>query len=106
MSFTNLLCRYLLSPLLPAAAPLSSSNKSSKPIPSVSSYLNAFDVDPVTGFMPSKPLPSRLPNLFDPWEEALSSAPLLLSLGDDNDEEALARRESSRLWRLQLANVQ
>ncbi|GJJ12349.1 hypothetical protein Clacol_006590 [Clathrus columnatus] len=109
MSFSDILHRYLLSPLLSVSSQttttLSSNNKSRKPISSsVFSYLNDFDIDPTTGFMPNKPLPNRLPKLFKPWEEALASAPFLLSLGDDNDDEALAKRESSRLWRLKLVN--
>ncbi|KAL5529495.1 hypothetical protein ACEPAG_5480 [Sanghuangporus baumii] len=57
-----------------------------------------FDIDRNTGFVPASPLP-RLPLAFDFWERALAEAPDVLSLGDDVSEEAVAKRESSELWR-------
>ncbi|KAK7038110.1 Indoleamine 2,3-dioxygenase [Favolaschia claudopus] len=57
-----------------------------------------FDVDVETGFFPRSPLP-RLPGVFDIWEGALSDASDKLSLGEDDSEEALSKRDSGELWR-------
>lgn len=129
MSFVNLplgLLHSLLSPILPPAlldglslsksstaataatttttTAAASSSSSSSSTSSSFAYQDAFDIHPITGFMPNHPPPTRLPKLFDLWEEALSSAPTSLSLGDDISPEAHSKRESSRLWRLRLAN--
>lgn len=62
--------------------------------------LEDFDVNLKTGFLPSRPLP-HLPLKYRSWEEALSSAPNLLSLGDDESEDALRRRPLGEAWRRQ-----
>lgn len=67
--------------------------------------LSQFDISVESGFLPNEPPLDRLPPAFDLWESALASANDALSLGEDNSTEAVAKRESSRLWRLQLQNV-
>ncbi|TFK42452.1 Indoleamine 2,3-dioxygenase [Crucibulum laeve] len=58
----------------------------------------AFDVDPQTGFFPRQPLP-RLPQTFEIWEKALREANENLSLGEDESEEAIAKRPFGEHWR-------
>jgi len=66
--------------------------------------LSAFDIDPETGFIPRKPLP-RLSEPFHIWETALSIAPETLSLGEDEDEDAIERRAGSEQWRKDIRSV-
>ena len=66
--------------------------------------LSDFDIHDDTGFMPSKPLPS-LPPKYHMWERALSQACDVLTLGDDESEEALARRDKGDEWRLTIRSV-
>ncbi|KAF9066314.1 Indoleamine 2,3-dioxygenase [Rhodocollybia butyracea] len=63
-----------------------------------------FDIDPVTGFVPPQPLP-RLPAEYKNWEDALSEAPEVLRLGDDNSDEALALRASGEAWRERVRSI-
>ncbi|OSD08547.1 Indoleamine 2,3-dioxygenase [Trametes coccinea BRFM310] len=60
-----------------------------------------YDVDPVTGFIPSQPLP-RLTGEFTLWEDALEDARRVLKLGEDKGEEAQAKRAAGERWRQQL----
>lgn len=64
--------------------------------------LNAFDVDEVSGFLPSESPITRLPAAFEAWELALDLVNCddsILSLGEDTSPEAEAKRESSAIWR-------
>ena len=63
-----------------------------------------FDIDRNTGCLPAIPL-RRLPDSFEFWERALAEAPDVLSLGDDISEDAIAKRESSELWRQRIREV-
>ena len=63
-----------------------------------------FDIDSEMGYLPSIPL-QRLPEAFDFWERALSDAPSVLSLGEDESPEAIAKRESSEQWRARIREV-
>lgn len=58
----------------------------------------AFDVHPRTGFFPPQPLP-KLPHQFAIWEDALRDASGNLSLGEDNSEDAVAKRPFGEKWR-------
>ncbi|KAI8989732.1 Indoleamine 2,3-dioxygenase [Trametes punicea] len=60
-----------------------------------------FDVNPVTGFVPSQPL-ARLTAVFRLWEDALEDAKRVLKLGEDKGEEAKAKLGGGELWRQQL----
>ncbi|KAF9073984.1 Indoleamine 2,3-dioxygenase [Rhodocollybia butyracea] len=60
-----------------------------------------FDIDPVTGFLPSEPLP-RLSCQYKIWEDALAEAPEILRLGDDLSEEALALKTEGESWRARM----
>lgn len=66
--------------------------------------LTAFDIDPETGFIPRKPLP-HLSEPFNIWETALSIAPETLSLGEDEDEDAIEKRAGSEQWRTDIRSV-
>ncbi|KIK58190.1 hypothetical protein GYMLUDRAFT_171358 [Collybiopsis luxurians FD-317 M1] len=57
-----------------------------------------FDIDPITGFVPPEPLP-RLPAEYKIWEDALTEAPEVLRLWDDNSDEALSLRAEGETWR-------
>ena len=64
-------------------------------------YHHGRYLDPVTGAFPSKPLP-HLPLPFKLFEDVLAIVNCVnspLSLGEDNSEYALARRDSSERWR-------
>ena len=63
-----------------------------------------FDIDPNTGFFPSKPLP-RLPHRFSVWEHAMTDAQGKVSLADDNSQQALAKREAGERWRESVRSV-
>ncbi|KAF8582276.1 Indoleamine 2,3-dioxygenase [Ramaria rubella] len=67
--------------------------------------LRDFEMDAATGFLPDRPPLDRLPAAFDVWERALASAPDALSLGQDESPAGVARRESSRRWRLNLQSA-
>ncbi|KAG6854711.1 hypothetical protein C0991_002424 [Blastosporella zonata] len=56
------------------------------------------DIHPDSGFFPSRQL-ERLPNPFDIWENALAEANSKLALGDDDREEAVAKRPLGEDWR-------
>lgn len=67
-----------------------------------------FDVDLTSGFLPKEPPLTRLPPAFDLWEDALDVVNRpngVLSLGEDMSNEALAKRESSRKWRENIASA-
>ena len=67
-----------------------------------------YDVDLTSGFLPSEPPLARLPPAFELWEQALDAANRpngVLSLGEDVSTEAVAKRESSRKWRENIASV-
>ncbi|KAJ6490642.1 Indoleamine 2,3-dioxygenase [Mycena vitilis] len=57
-----------------------------------------FDVDINSGFFPRQPLP-HLSGAYTIWEDALKHAGEMLSLGEDDSEEALSKRASGELWR-------
>ncbi|KAG6833646.1 hypothetical protein H0H87_002842 [Tephrocybe sp. NHM501043] len=57
-----------------------------------------YDVHPDSGFFPPQPL-DRLPGAFDIWEDALIKANSKLALGDDDREEAIAKRPMGKDWR-------
>jgi indoleamine 2,3-dioxygenase len=63
-----------------------------------------FDVDHNTGFFPPEPLPS-LPSAFSLWEDALVEAQETLSLGEDEAEEAKAKRPAGEQWRAKIQSV-
>lgn len=63
-----------------------------------------LDVDDETGFFPRKPLP-RLPKTFEIWENALTEAAGALSLGEDDSEEAVGKREAGEKWRAVVRSV-
>ncbi|KAI0345301.1 Indoleamine 2,3-dioxygenase [Trametopsis cervina] len=60
-----------------------------------------FDVDHNTGFFPPEPLP-RLPRAFSMWEDALAEAQHVLSLGEDESDEAKAKRPAGEQWRAKI----
>ncbi|KAF5364400.1 hypothetical protein D9757_011903 [Collybiopsis confluens] len=60
-----------------------------------------FDIDQITGFIPSRPLP-RLCGEYKVWEDALAEAPEVLKLGDDFSDEALALKAKGEKWRSDL----
>ncbi|KAJ7633000.1 Indoleamine 2,3-dioxygenase [Roridomyces roridus] len=60
-----------------------------------------FDVDINTGFFPPQPL-ANLPPAYAAWELALSEASEKLSLGEDDSEDALAKRASGEQWRSEI----
>ncbi|KAF8605440.1 Indoleamine 2,3-dioxygenase [Ceratobasidium sp. AG-I] len=67
-----------------------------------------YDVDLTSGFLPSEPPLARLPPAFELWEQALDAANRpngVLSLGEDVSTEAVAKRESSRKWRENIASA-
>lgn len=67
-----------------------------------------YDVDLTSGFLPKEPPLTRLPPAFDLWEDALDAVNRpngVLSLGEDMSDEALAKRDSSRKWRENIASV-
>ena len=63
-----------------------------------------FQISRETGFLPPKPL-ERLPPAFELWERALADANDTLSLGEDDSEEAVSKREASEQWRQRLREV-
>lgn len=63
-----------------------------------------FDVDHDTGFFPPEPLP-KLPSAFSIWEDALIEAQETLSLGEDESDEAKAKRPAGSQWREQIRSV-
>jgi indoleamine 2,3-dioxygenase len=63
-----------------------------------------FDIDPITGFVPPEPLP-RLPAEYKIWEDALTEAPEVLRLWDDNSDEALSLRAEGETWRATIRSV-
>lgn len=63
-----------------------------------------YDVDPATGCFPPEPLP-QLPAPFTLWEVALVEAQQVLSLGEDEGDEALEKRPGGELWRSQVRSV-
>lgn len=64
----------------------------------------AFDLDPRTGFFPPQPLP-KLPPQFAIWEDALKDANGNLSLGEDDSEDAIAKRLFGQKWRSNIVAV-
>jgi indoleamine 2,3-dioxygenase len=64
----------------------------------------AFDLDPRTGFFPPRPLP-ELPFQFAIWEDALRDARGNLSLGEDDSEDAVAKRPFGQRWRSSIVAV-
>ncbi|KAJ7172059.1 Indoleamine 2,3-dioxygenase [Mycena filopes] len=60
-----------------------------------------YDVDVHTGFFPRQPLP-RLTGPYAVWELALEEAGEKLSLGEDDSEDAIAKRGTGELWRSQV----
>ena len=64
----------------------------------------AFDLHPRTGFFPPQPLP-KLPLQFAIWEDALRDANGNLSLGEDDSEDAVARRPFGERWRSNIVAV-
>ena len=64
-----------------------------------------FDVDTRTGFMPPQPPLSRLPDPWQPWEEALDDAvSARLQLGDKKDLTQKDQERSAR-WRARVREV-
>jgi indoleamine 2,3-dioxygenase len=63
-----------------------------------------FQISRETGFLPPAPL-QRLPPAYELWERALADANDTLSLGEDDSEEAVSRREASEQWRQRLREV-
>ncbi|KIK53697.1 hypothetical protein GYMLUDRAFT_264981 [Collybiopsis luxurians FD-317 M1] len=63
-----------------------------------------FDINPITGFVPSEPLP-RLSSEFKLWEEMLAEASDVLKLGDNNSEEALALKTKGDGWRANIRSI-
>lgn len=64
----------------------------------------SFDIDPLTGFFPSKPL-HRLSGQYSIWEVALDNARGKLSLGEDESEQAVAKRQFGEQWRADIGAV-
>ncbi|KAA1469387.1 Indoleamine 2,3-dioxygenase [Dentipellis sp. KUC8613] len=60
--------------------------------------MEEYDIDGATGFFPSQSLP-RLTGQFEFWERALDDAKRDLSLGDDDRDEARAKRANGEIWR-------
>jgi len=63
----------------------------------------SLDVDPQTGFFPSRPLPS-LPEDFSIWEDAVVEAQEVLCLSEMTNAEAMAKRPQGERWRADLAS--
>lgn len=63
-----------------------------------------FDIDTETGFFPKHPLP-LLPEAFEAWERALTEANGNLSLGEDDSEEAVSKRQFGEEWRHKIRTV-
>jgi hypothetical protein len=63
-----------------------------------------FDIDGETGFFPRRPLP-HLPQPFEIWEEAFAKAQKTLSLGEDDCEEAVEKRDLGEAWRSNIVMV-
>lgn len=63
-----------------------------------------FDIDIENGFLPSEAI-GRLPTTFDFWERALSEAGEVLSLGEDDTDDGLSRRDAGERWRQRLREV-
>ncbi|KAG6814571.1 hypothetical protein H0H92_000099 [Tricholoma furcatifolium] len=57
-----------------------------------------FDIDSLCGFFPARRL-ERLPEIYDLWEDAFLEANENLSLGEDEGEEAIAKRPYGEAWR-------
>jgi indoleamine 2,3-dioxygenase len=64
----------------------------------------SFDIDPRSGFFPPKPLP-KLHGLYAIWEAALDDARGNLSLGEDDSDDAVAKRPFGQQWRAAIAAV-
>ncbi|KIY65488.1 Indoleamine 2,3-dioxygenase [Cylindrobasidium torrendii FP15055 ss-10] len=60
--------------------------------------LSDFDIHSDTGLLPTRPLPP-LPTTYASWTKALSDASRVLSLGEDDSKEAIAKRGASERWR-------
>ena len=63
-----------------------------------------YDVDPNTGCFPPEPLP-KLSGPFLKWECALKQAQQVLSLGEDESADALAKRPEGEFWRKTIRSV-
>ena len=63
-----------------------------------------FELDPDTGFMLPHPLP-KLPSGFQLWEYALAQARESVSLGLDESDSTVSKREASRKWREEVSSV-
>jgi indoleamine 2,3-dioxygenase len=63
-----------------------------------------FDIDPTTGFLPSKPLP-HLTGEYSLWEQALSDGLETVKLGEDTSDEAIASRDAAEKWRAAIVSV-
>ena len=72
--------------------------------PKPQQHMASFDIDPRTGFFPPKPLPT-LSGLFAIWEDALNDARDNLSLGEDDSDQAVAKRPFGEHWRTRIAEV-
>jgi indoleamine 2,3-dioxygenase len=79
-------------------------NQCWKPLPEKRRSPVDFDIDVNTGFFPRQPL-TRLPSAYAAWEVALSEAAEQLSLGEDDSDEAIAKRASGELWRSRVRSV-
>ncbi|KAF9527022.1 Indoleamine 2,3-dioxygenase [Crepidotus variabilis] len=73
-----------------------------KPIQQKRSY-TSFDVDSRSGFFPYKPLP-KLTGQFLVWEAALDAARGQVSLGEDESDEAIAKRPYGEQWRANIVS--
>jgi hypothetical protein len=87
-----------------------SSSSTPTPTPSIPSSpafkFAQFDVDHRTGFAPNGTDElTRLPSVYDLWEDHLASATSSLSLGEDTSPAALARRASGTRWRSDFLSV-
>ena len=63
-----------------------------------------FGIEDETGFQPSVPL-ERLPSTFDFWENALTEAQSVLTLGTDTSDVAIAKYSRGDLWRRRIREV-
>lgn len=66
--------------------------------------ISDFDISNDTGFLPSEPL-QRLPPAFEFWERALAEASSSLTLGNDESEDGIAKREDGQRWRNRIREV-
>ncbi|CAK5263894.1 unnamed protein product [Mycena citricolor] len=63
-----------------------------------------YDIDEVTGFLPSSP-PPRLSDAFALWEQALTEAHTQVFLWGDQSEDSSGKRLSSEAWRTKILSV-